>query len=145
MQWNAERWYISLWAVYYPSHSQLFFVIKKFKNLQLQHEYISMALFNPDQNFARWGCQYTTQNPHLNMVSTFKLLGNKKPVVVINKLLTFLGEPWHLLQGLGFNFELTAAYEFYMPARWVSFLLAGWYIIESLIYHLMYRSFCTTE
>ena len=109
-----------------PIYSLLFFVIKEFKNLQLQHKYMRMAHFNLDQNTASLPINYTKL-----FVCTWQALlnhlENKKPVAAISKLLIFIWKPWLLLQCSGYNFELTQAYDHLYVCKSV-FIITCWVV-----------------
>ena len=117
---------ICLHNIFAKRHSQLFFVIKEFKNLQLQHKYMRMAHFNLDQNTASLPINYTKL-----FVCTWQALlnhlENKKPVAAISKLLTFIWKPWLLLQCSGYNFELTQAYDHLYVCKSV-FIITCWVV-----------------
>lgn len=134
MQWNTERWYISLGAVYYFWHTVNYFYNQRiFKtsnsNMKTWAWYISNLTRILQYEFA----SKLHKTPQLYMVSTFKSLGKQKPVAAISKLLTYLGEPWLLSQHSDYNFELTHAYELSYACKILfSFLLAEWYVIRVL-------------
>lgn len=84
-----------------------------------------MAHFNLDQNTASLPINYTKL-----FVCTWQALLNhleNKKAVAISKLLTFLWEPWLLLQCSGYNFELTQAYGLLYVCKSV-FIFTCWVI-----------------